>query len=99
MSDIIKSLPPEIQQRLAAISKSKIKGVVLDAEAWFGDTMGIFAAGASYLIGGAPGSRKSGLVTQLALDVACSGGRVLYLANEEPTACVYGRLHRMWEGL
>lgn len=51
---------------------------------WLAEALGTLARGGSYLLAGPPGSRKSGLATQLALDVCRWGGRALYVATEEP---------------
>lgn len=62
---------------------------------WFGEVVGTFARGGSYLLAGAPGSRKSGLAMQLALDLARWGSRVLIVATEEPAARLRERAGRM----
>lgn len=98
MSDIIKKLSPELQQRLLAMGKARTKGLTLNDNAWFTDCVGTFVAGASYLLGGPPGSRKSGLAAQLALDLARQGRRVLILPTEEPADRVWERLRRMMNG-
>jgi DNA repair protein RadA/Sms len=98
MSDIIKSLPPDVQQRLSGMGKPAGKELTLRDNAWLADSVGTFVGGASYLLGGAPGSRKSGLAAQLALDLARQGKRVLILPTEEPADRVWERLRRMMDG-
>lgn len=65
------------------------------AMTWFGEVVGTFARGGCYLLAGAPGSRKSGLAMQLALDLARWGSRVLIVATEEPAARLRERAGRM----
>lgn len=98
MSDVFKKLSPELQQRLAGLGKSRVKPLTLRDNTWFADAVGTFVAGASYLLGGAPGSRKSGLAAQIALDLARQGQRVLIVPTEEPADRVWGRLLKMMDG-
>jgi DNA repair protein RadA/Sms len=99
MNDGLKKLPPEVRGRLAAMGETKVRPIALKDTAWFGDAVGTFVQGASYLLGGAPGSRKSGLAAQVALDLARQGVRVLILPTEEPHDRVWDRLLRMMSGL
>ncbi len=62
---------------------------------WLGELVGTLARGGCYLLAGAPGSRKSGLAMQLALDLARLGRRVLIIATEEPAARLRERAGRM----
>lgn len=94
--DNINGTSPQV--RLAALGAAAVKPIRLLDNGWFGDTVGTFASGASYLLGGAPGSRKSGLATQLALDLARQGRRVLIIPTEEPAGRVWDRLRRMMDG-
>ena len=96
MSDGFNRLSPE--QRVSGLGKPKAKELTLRDNAWFVDCVGAFVAGASYLLGGAPGSRKSGMAAQLALDLARQGQRVLILPTEEPADRVWERLRRMMNG-
>lgn len=50
---------------------------------WLGSFLGGVQRGAIYLLGGAPGSRKSGMAVQLALDLARQDIRSLFLLTEE----------------
>lgn len=77
--------PPAARPRLIRLNET----------GWFADAVGSFTGGASYLLGGAPGSRKSGLVTQVAVDLALAGHRVLYVPTEEPADRVWERAVRM----
>src|SRR4051812_35738831 len=54
--------------------------------------------GGIHLISGPPGSRKSGLALQLALDRGAHGSRSLVLLSEESTARVRERAFRMLVG-
>ena len=68
--------------------------------AWFGDFLGTFAEGGSYLLGGAPGSRKSSLAAQIALDLAKNNQSVLIIPTEEPPGRIGERCARLmtsWE--
>jgi len=95
MANTIQKLPPQVRQRLAEIGRSRVRAITLHENAWFSDAVGSFVCGASYLLGGAPGSRKSGMATQIALDVARQGRRVLLIPTEEPFDRVFERLIRM----
>lgn len=98
MGNITANLPPELSHRLAELGRSRAKPLTLRDNTWFADAVGSFVAGASYLLGGAPGSRKSGLATQLALDLARQGKPVLIVPTEEPADRVWERLVRMMDG-
>lgn len=68
---------------------------------WFRGTVETFAQGASYLLAGQPGSRKSGLALQLALDLADQGLRTLFILTEEPSGRLRDRAVQMtqnWSG-
>lgn len=58
---------------------------------WFGSFLGGLRRGGVYLLGGSPGSRKSGLGLQLALDLARQGMRSLFLLSEETAERLYDR--------
>lgn len=99
MSNVIqKQLPPQVRQRLVEIGRSRPRSIDLRDNGWFVDAVGCFVCGASYLLGGAPGSRKSGMAAQIALDVARQGRRVLLIPTEEPFDRVFERLIRMMDG-
>lgn len=92
------NLPPELTHRLAELGRSRARPIALRDNTWFADAVVFFVVGASYLLGGAPGSRKSGLATQLALDLARQGKRVLIVPTEEPADRVWERLVKMMDG-
>jgi hypothetical protein len=50
MSDGLKKLPPEVWGRLAAMGETKVRPIALKDTAWFGDAVGTFVQGASYLL-------------------------------------------------
>lgn len=93
-----RNISPELAQRLAELGRSKAKRLVLRDNGWFDDAVGSVVQGASYLLGGAPGSRKSGLATQMALDIARQGKRVLMVPTEEPADRVLERVVKMMDG-
>lgn len=95
MHDTMQQLSPQLRMRLAEVGQSRTRTIALTDATWFTDAVGTFVAGASYLLGGAPGSRKSGLAAQIALDVARQGRRVLMIPTEEPQERVLERLLRM----
>jgi DNA repair protein RadA/Sms len=66
-----------------------------DGLAWLEQAMGEIVQGGQYLVSGAPGSRKSGLVTQLALDLGLRGVRTLSLLTEESPQRLLDRALRM----
>ena len=98
MSNMVTGLSPELSRKLAELARSKAKPLMLRDNGWFMDAVGSFVVGASYLLGGAPGSRKSGLATQIALDVARQGSRVLIVPTEEPADRVLERVVKMMDG-
>jgi len=98
MSDSSTNISAELSQRLAELGRSKAKPLTLRDNNWFTDAVGCFVMGASYLLGGAPGSRKSGLATQIALDIARQGKRVLIVPTEEPADRVLERVVKMMDG-
>src|SRR4051812_41049788 len=53
---------------------------------WWGMAVNRFAKAGIYLLAGPPGSRKSGLALQLALDLARSHQRTLFVLTEEPAS-------------
>jgi DNA repair protein RadA/Sms len=91
------SLSNDLIQRMA-LNQIKVKTIALADNGWLADAVGSFVAGASYLLGGAPGSRKSGLATQLAVDLARQGKHVLIVPTEEPADRVWERVLRMMDG-
>lgn len=58
---------------------------------WLRGFLGGVRRGGIYLLGGAPGSRKSGLSLQIALDLARQGMRSLFLLSEESANRLYDR--------
>jgi DNA repair protein RadA/Sms len=98
VSNTITNLPPALSQKLAELGRSKARPLSLRDNNWLIDSVGCFVVGASYLLGGAPGSRKSGLATQIALDIARQGHRVLYVPTEEPADRVLERVIKMMDG-
>lgn len=98
MSQTIAGLSPDLSRTLAELGRTKAKPLTLRDNTWFGDAVGCIVVGASYLLGGAPGSRKSGLATQVAVDMARQGSRVLYVPTEEPPDRVLERVVRMMDG-
>ena len=90
-SEFYQSLSPATRLVFSEIGKSRVKTLNLCDNAWFTDAVGTFVAGASYLLGGAPGSRKSGLAAQVALDLARQDKKVLIVPpRSRPTACGSG---------
>jgi DNA repair protein RadA/Sms len=69
--------------------------VLSDRLAWLEQALGEVVQGGVYLISGAPGSRKSGLVTQLALEFGLRGMRTLSLLTEEAPQRLLDRALRM----
>lgn len=63
--------------------------------AWFEQTLGEIVEGGAYLLVGAPGSRKSGLCSQLAVGLGLLGVRTLTLLTEESPARLLDRALRM----
>src|SRR4051794_14752298 len=98
------SLPqPIVSPRPAGSCLADVKqvrqGVIeLTDTGWFSDFLGTFAEGGSYLLGGAPGSRKSGLVAQIALDLARRGQSVLIIPTEETPARIAERCAKLMTG-
>lgn len=90
--------PTDVSRRIAELAQNKTRTLTLTDNGWFAEGVGSFVAGASYLLGGAPGSRKSGLATQLALDLAMQGRRALIVPTEEPHERVWQRIVRMADG-
>jgi hypothetical protein len=68
-----------------------VEDLPLDEMDWLGDFVGGVRRGGVYLLGGSPGSRKSGLALQLALDLTLNGMRSLFLLSEETPARLYDR--------
>jgi DNA repair protein RadA/Sms len=62
---------------------------------WLVDLCGQVVQGGIYLCAGAPGSNKSTLARQLALDLARHGHRTLFVLTEEPPARLKAALLRM----
>ena len=58
---------------------------------WFTEPLGQFWQGYVYLVAGQPGSRKSGLTLQVALDLASRGQKVLFILTEEPASRLRAR--------
>jgi len=56
--------------------------------AWLDQLLGGLQAGGVYFLAGVPGGRKSGLATQLALELDAAGIRSLTILTEEATAPV-----------
>lgn len=85
--------------RLLDVAQARSEVVPLsESMAWFADLVGTFVAGGSYLLAGAPGTRKSGLALQLALGLARAGRKVLFILTEEPAARLKERAIRMCGG-
>jgi predicted ATP-dependent serine protease len=78
---------------LPKLRRETVPSIQLVDNQWFSDSLGVFVQGASYLLGGAPGSRKSGLAAQLALDLARQGKTVLTIPTEEPEPRVWDRFY------
>ena len=70
---------PSVPHRLTAETK------------WLAASLGSFTQSGIYLLAGPPGSRKSGLALQLALDLARSHQRSLFVLTEEPAARLKAR--------
>jgi DNA repair protein RadA/Sms len=66
-----------------------------DGIAWLGDVVGEMCEGYLYLIGGPPGSMKSRLFTQLAVEFARQGKTVSFLLNEEREHRLRSRVSRL----
>lgn len=98
MSDVMQNLPSSLRQKLSEMGKARVQSLPLRDNGWLADAVGVLVVGASYLLGGAPGSRKSGLATQVALDLARQGKRVLIVPTEEPADRVWERLLKMMDG-
>lgn len=69
--------------------------VLSERLAWFEQALTEIVVGGIYLVAGAPGSRKSGLTTQLALDFGLRGIRTLTLLTEESPHRLLDRALRM----
>ncbi len=93
MSSMPSAVPLPKQRR------DTVPAIQLVDNQWFSDSLGVFVQGASYLLGGAPGSRKSGLAAQLALDLARQGKTVLTIPTEEPEPRVWDRFYPMLSGI
>lgn len=65
---------------------------------WLADLCGQVVQGGVYLCHGAPGSNKSTLLRQLALDLAQQGHRTLFIPTEEPPARLGSAMLRMTQG-
>ncbi|HEY1686056.1 MAG TPA: ATPase domain-containing protein [Tepidisphaeraceae bacterium] len=91
-------LQPSISPVLGDIKQSFQSKIELTDVGWFSDFLETFAEGGSYLLGGAPGSRKSGLATQIALDLARNQHSVLIIPTEEPAARIAERCTRLMTG-
>jgi len=68
---------------------------VSDRLSWFEQALTEIVTGGVYLIAGAPGSRKSGLATQLAMDFGLRGIRTLTVLTEETPQRLLDRAMRM----
>src|SRR4051794_21119371 len=104
MPELQKSaVSPPLQGTSLANVKHVFQGsLALNETGWFGDFVGTVAEGGSYLLGGAPGSRKSGLAAQIALDLAKQDKTVLIIPTEEPPGRIGERCARLmtnWEAV
>jgi DNA repair protein RadA/Sms len=92
----------EVAGRLLDVPRSGHRRLVLsDRLSWLEQALTELVEGGVYLIAGAPGSRKSGLVTQLAMDFGLRGRRTLSLLTEEAPQRLLDRAVRMssdWPG-
>jgi DNA repair protein RadA/Sms len=66
-----------------------------DGITWLGDVVGEVCEGYLYLVGGPPGSMKSRLFTQLAVEFARQGKTVSFLLNEEREHRLRSRVSRL----
>ena len=81
---------------LLEIGLAKEKPLVLsDPLKWLIEPLGQVWQGYVYLVAGQPGSRKSGLTLQVALDLAQRGQKVLFILTEEPASRLLERALRM----
>ncbi len=90
--------PPRPHGSLAAVKKVRQDTITLWHNQWLSDFLGDMIQGGSYLLGGAPGSRKSGLAMQIALDLARRDECVLFIPTEEPPTRLLDRAGPMMSG-
>jgi DNA repair protein RadA/Sms len=87
---------PSSSCSLLEVGIAKERPLVLsDQLKWLTEPLGQFWQGYVYLVAGQPGSRKSGLSLQVALDLAQRGQKVLFILTEEPASRLLERALRM----
>jgi DNA repair protein RadA/Sms len=81
-----------------APAPAEIRIPLSDDLVWFNDLIGQFTQGYCHLLGGAPGSSKSKFATQLGVDLAYRGEKVLFLLTEESEPRLRSRVATMmWD--